>query len=256
MLSARTGWPDEGTERSLQAEVMDWADDLTYAVHDVDDFFRAGLVPLDRLAVKSGPNSPEGKRLAALLLEARDARPDAFPPYAIGELVEAACGIIALYGPTTPYEHTTAARAEMRVFGSRLITRYLEAFSLSDVPGEGKTKLVLDETARREVEALKMLVVVYVVLRPALAVVQKGQMRLISELFEAYFDASRKGGDRRLFPPSARERLDRAGETDAARARVVVDLISGLTETAAVQLHQRLMGGWTGPTLDAMATIG
>ena len=30
---------------------MDWADDISYSVHDTEDFYRAGLIPLDRLAL-------------------------------------------------------------------------------------------------------------------------------------------------------------------------------------------------------------
>src|SRR5208283_4236045 len=44
---ARKGQP--GITRSVEAELMDWADDVTYAVHDVEDFYRAGRIPLDKL---------------------------------------------------------------------------------------------------------------------------------------------------------------------------------------------------------------
>ncbi len=35
--------------RSLGAEIIDWADDITYAIHDLLDFFRSGKIPIDRL---------------------------------------------------------------------------------------------------------------------------------------------------------------------------------------------------------------
>jgi dGTPase len=258
---ARAGWPAEADDylpgRSLAAEIMDWADDLTYAVHDVDDFFRAGLVPLDRLAERDGP---EQKRFHDLLTEAQLAAPAVFPDAKIDALVDAVGKIAALHGPDAPYEHTTEARARMRDFGSKLITRYLEAFSLADDQEHKRVKLTISARASLEVTALKMLVVVYVVRRPGLAVVQHGQKRVIEDLFDFYFKASAPsagdGGDHRLFPPGARQRLAKSGSTSTERARVVADLISSLTEESAIQLHHRLSGGWTAPTMDATARIG
>ena len=37
-------------ERSIEAQIMDWADDVTYAVHDLEDFARSGHVPLTTLS--------------------------------------------------------------------------------------------------------------------------------------------------------------------------------------------------------------
>jgi dGTPase len=38
--------------RTVEAELMDWADDITYSVHDLEDFFRASRMPLHLLAQK------------------------------------------------------------------------------------------------------------------------------------------------------------------------------------------------------------
>ncbi len=37
-------------QRTLEAEIMDWSDDVAYATHDLEDFYRAGLIDLDRIA--------------------------------------------------------------------------------------------------------------------------------------------------------------------------------------------------------------
>jgi dGTPase len=257
---ARRDWPEENDdelpERSFQAHLMDWADDLTYAVHDMDDFFRAGLIPFDRLNEKG---STELRRFKDLLLDAKQADWQAFPDYDPDVIVEAAREALSLHGIDEPYRHVRNSRAAMRAFGSELITRYLQAFSVEDAGDSSMVALKIDAQRRCEVEALKMLVTVYVVRHPGLAVVQHGQKRLIEDLFGWYYkatDPDKKKGDRRLLPPGAKERIETADDTASARARVVADLIAGMTESSAIQLHRRLSGGWTAPTLDATAVMG
>jgi dGTPase len=256
---ARGLCPDEGKdqlpEKSLGAEIMDWADDLTYAVHDVDDFFRAGLVPLDRLRA---PDDAEIKTFTARLTELKEEDAAKFPHYEVKELVDKVREILSLYGPGERYSHTASSRAALREFGSKLITRYLNAFSVENGPRNGEIRLTIAEDAVRDVTALKMLVVVYVIRRPNLAVVQKGQQKMIEELYETYFDASAPGraGNRNLFPPGVRERLEGTEEEAGPRIRVVLDLLSGLTETAAIELHHRLCGWGSGHALDATALMG
>ena len=49
---AKTGadpFTGPNAEQSFESQLMDWCDDVTYAVHDVEDFYMIGMIPLEEL---------------------------------------------------------------------------------------------------------------------------------------------------------------------------------------------------------------
>jgi dGTPase len=55
--------------RSAEAEIMDWADDITYAIHDMVDFYCAGLIPLHLLATEKTGGEPSRREWQAFFDE-------------------------------------------------------------------------------------------------------------------------------------------------------------------------------------------
>jgi dGTPase len=232
------------TERSLEAWLMDWADDITYAVHDLDDFARAGLIPLDQLA----SDRRELKRFAERLESEGELRDD--DPTA-DELVGALQNALAHVDLAGAYEGRVTQRVALRSLGSMLITQYIEAFTVESVDSR-TAAVVIDDQAQLEVEALKYLTRLYVVRRPSLAVMQHGRARLVGQLWDWYFDATEPKGDVRILPAAYRTRLE-SDDSEVARVRLVTDLVAGMTEPTALELFGRMSGTAAGSVLDAAA---
>lgn len=218
--------------RSLIAEIMDWADDITFAIHDLTDFYCAGRIPIDRC---KGDKSLERDRLIESMFQRK--------PEWSGEredYILALSAIVELF-PFQPDERFTdslADRARLYAYSSGLIRHFMDAFSVEFEDGE--TTIKVESSARREVEVLKQFIWQYVIENPDLAVTQNGQRLAVREVFAALRKAA-DSGRLHIFPGAYREVI-RDTEDDKLRIRLVADCISGMTERELMDFHRRLSG--------------
>lgn len=229
--------------RTLEATLMDWADDITYAVHDVEDFFRAGLIPLDRFAT----DPRESQRFLDAAMGTTGAT-GAEAELLVNAFGSSGVGVLGLPGPFTGRRED---RAALRSWTSRLIGRYVNSSAWLNVRPGGRLFLAIDPQLQAEVRILKELTWHYVIGSPALVAQRYGQRQLIRGLFETFTNASTSARDRIIFPEFHRDELERAGSDDRAVKRIVADLISGMSESQAVAVHCRLTGQSLGSAMDA-----
>lgn len=247
----RKSYPTVNYARSVEAELMDWADDVAYAVHDVEDFYRAGLIPLERL-IKD--DSEQSRFLDGTIRRLGRKR-----PVEQGEqrrLSNAFSEIKWYIRATEPYQGTRRQRADLRSSTSFFIDRYINAMELAEGSKMGRS-IKIDPELKREVTVLKQLTWHYVIENPALETQQYGIRRVIEKLFEAFMDAASSQSKWTMFPLGYREELERIEEQsenkEHERIRTVVDLIASMTEQQALKMYQKLMGISLGSVLDPTA---
>lgn len=246
--------PAAPEEKSVEAEIMDWADDIAYAVHDMEDFYRAGFIPLHRLLDDVPDGSEATDEVERFLAETFARWKREFRPVRRGhtdkQLRDAFLNVVehlreAHQVTEFAYTGTSAQRANLRGLTSDLIRRYFPAIELH-VPTLDDPRLVrIGTEAEREITILKQLTWFYVIHRPSLAGQQYGQRRVIGDLFDIYHDASTKEND--LLPPGALDLYrveveEGAFSEDVLRARLAADIVCSLSEQQAIFLHQRFTG--------------
>lgn len=237
---ARAGVPH--SSKSAEAELMDWADDIAYSVHDLEDSHRCGLIPWSR--VLSGDQSDQ-------LIERAQVAWFGAPADATKRLMEALASLESLLRGSVqelldePYDGSRHQRQQLRTMTSVFIDRYIKAAKLQLPDDAGKTIIIgSDETD--EVRVLKQITREYMINNPSLAAQQKGQGLIIASLFRMIADDSGAGVPDYL-PNRLRYLWDYA---DGKPARFAADCISTLTEAEAVGLYARLHGLVSGSVLD------
>ena len=225
-------WVREGAtvgRTSFEAQVMDWADDVAYSVHDVED----AIV---------------GRHLELAVLTSQEVRKDiitlALEEYTTVPAVEVEAAIERLlalpYWPTS-FDGTQHAFASLKNLTSQLIGRFCGAAHDATRAKYGNglltrynAELIVPEHVKAEVAVLKTLANLYVMQREGAAETYHEQRVLLSQLVNALLE--REGRDLETWlKPSWN-----AATTDAARLRVVIDQVASLTDSSAVSWHERL----------------
>lgn len=217
--------------RCLESQVMDWADDVAYSVHDLEDGIHGRHVPLAALA--AGPERAELCKLAA----------QAYSEASPAELADALGRLLALPFWPPPYDGSVAAQVGLKRLTSELIGRFCVAALAATRAAGGSGRLaryaadlVVPAQVRAECALLKAVTARYVMARTGAQAAQERERALIAELVALVGERAPE-----VLDPALRSAF-LAARDDAARLRVAVDHIAGLTDTSARVLHARLAG--------------
>ena len=201
--------------KSIECQVMDWADDTAYCLNDLIDGRKAGFLSregVERWAEGSSLDGEQEQWLTRLIDKMQHGSLESYFGWKTGEFIKA-CSLV------------------------------------SDGAGEGRPpgnrhtfRLVIDPAVRREADLYKKLAFELIFRSPQLQQIEFKGTFMLQRLFTALWEHYQPGGVRRpldFLPPSAGARL-RAAPDERTRARIVADILSGLTDSAAIRMYKRL----------------
>jgi dGTPase len=226
-------WYRQGVESgktSMEAQIMDWSDDIAYSVHDLEDSLVSGQIKLDQL----------NKDLPQLFKVAQDSYladiTEAEMAKALSELQKLSCW-------PKYYDGTHRSLARLKDLASQLIGRFAQAAEVAtqEKYGDGdltryNANLIVPREQRVEVALLKSMAGHYVINAVASQKRYAEQQQLLSELVEAIMVSA----------PTSLESFFlqdwQSAGNDQQRLRVVIDQVASLTDPGAQMLHAKLTG--------------
>jgi dGTPase len=227
----RQGAP-AGVRRCLEAQVMDWADDVAYSVHDVEDGIHGGYLSLR-------PLTSSGTERAGLCADVAEAYSDESPETLGAALSDLLSDDIVL--AVVDYDGSYAAQIALKRMTSVLTGRFVASAVGATHARYGAepmrrydADLIVPRTVRNQCALLKGMALRYVMRARGDQWYDRQRQTLI-ELVDALCRHAPVHLDP-MFAP-----MWKAAGDDAGRLRVVIDQVASLTDPAAVQWHRTLV---------------
>ncbi len=202
--------------KSIECQIMDWADDTAYSLNDLSDSVRAGFLTIERVerwAEKDGISCEDGTPLGSFIAAIRRQSVDPFVGSRIGKYIR-------------------ACQLESDVnFLSSESNRY-------------KFRLLIDPKVKAESEIFKKLAFEVVFLSPQLKQLEHKGSYLLRGLWNVLEERYVKGNSIdgqyfQLLPEDAAMEIGKA-TSEWERARLVCDFLAGMTDGYAARMYKRL----------------
>ena len=287
----------EPWQQTVEASVMDTADDIAYAIHDLEDFHRIGVLQHAPVAAELGrwlTGALELAQLEAAVLVEHSRRPgyslellrrrlhrrdswivddDAFVAAVARVRAELVDNLLA-----TPFDGAVEAEQAVGRFSAGWTVRLVGDIGVIREPSTRSGHVQLAPAQWHEVQVLKFVHRRFVLLRPDLALHQRGQARMLASLVQALEQwlTDRYESDRlprrlsdlvalaeheyRTLAETDMSTLvgavgeppeGAAGIRELARGRAVIDFVASLTDSQAGLLLAALSGRSAQPWSDA-----
>lgn len=225
-------WGAEPGRTCVEAQVMDFADDVAYSVHDVEDGVVAGTVQFTDL-------NDVGLR-AEIWATVREW----YAPNAATEQLESAYARMTELSawPQHPYDGSRQHLAGLKNLTSSLIGRFCHgvqsAVRATDPPPLARyaADIPVPPEVAAEIAVLKGIAAQLVMKSDDRMLEHELQRALLKDLVQALWRAG----------PDTLEPMFRAdsaaAQDDAGRLRVMIDQVASLTDNSAVDRHRQLVG--------------
>ena len=221
----RNGRADDQT--CFEAQVMDWSDDVSYCVHDIEDAIYGGHLNIDAMISQAGRSE---------VIEI--ARQWYGTQFQAAELEDALVRLAQLPSWPGTYDGTTRALASLKNLTSTLVGRFCVAAQAEtrkhygpDPLSRYAANLIVPDSARYEVTALKAMAALFVMNREGAETLYSRQRQLITELVDAI------NADPEHHLDAFHKDLWLQASSEQAKSRVVIDHVASLTDVSIVQWH-------------------
>ena len=228
-------WMRDGApakQKCIEAQVMDFADDVAYSVHDFEDAIVSGFINPRDLADRG----------------ARESLIDKISIWNGGELdrsqlSEAFQSLEANEFWLTSFSGDARDLATLKNLSSALIGEFVQASTKRTLQSAGsevtrfQSQLLIPSSVRAQISVLKGLVSAFLMSHDSRRPFYEWQRALLLELSDALL--ARNGRELDAYCSSAWA----LAQDEQAQRRVIVDQIASLTDQSALDLHNRLVGG-------------